>query len=85
MLLKTFYFVSIQGASTSEGKKYVGCYKDEGDPRAFRSYVENFNDLTPQKCTEFCYSKGFLYSATQGRYIFLLLVSLKLIQFVNEV
>lgn len=49
-------------------RNYLGCYKDEGNPRAFVGHVENLvSDLTPQRCTQLCYKKGFLYSATQGR------------------
>ncbi|XP_054261821.1 uncharacterized protein LOC128985882 [Macrosteles quadrilineatus] len=44
---------------------YIGCFEDEN--RKFEGSKENFEThLTPEKCSSWCFNKGYLYSGTKN-------------------
>jgi choice-of-anchor C domain-containing protein len=50
--------------------KYLGCYKDSGDPfglngRDLNGFMFQSKDMTPQKCISLCNQKGFKYAGVQ--------------------
>jgi hypothetical protein len=54
----------------SAGFRYLGCFKDQGDPtgtkgRDLSGFVVNEPRMTTDKCTSLCREKGFLYAGTQ--------------------
>ena len=51
--------------------RYIGCYKEnENGLGVLKGFQKNFPDsLTPQKCIDVCYSKGFRYAGMQYAYV----------------
>lgn len=54
------------GPSTDLSESYVGCYKDQENPRYLGGHFQDFpGSLTPDRCVGLCYRLGFLYAGLQ--------------------
>jgi hypothetical protein len=54
----------------SAGFRYLGCFKDQGDPtgtagRDLSGFVVNDPQMTTDKCVSLCRDKGFKFAGTQ--------------------
>lgn len=52
------------------GYRYIGCYRDQGDPygtngRDLSGIISSSNNMTTETCISLCRSKGFFYAGTQ--------------------
>ncbi|XP_072155725.1 uncharacterized protein [Bemisia tabaci] len=67
------YKTGLSGIGALPSEFYLGCFSENTAKTAQRLLPEmkqEFNDLTPKVCAEFCFKKGFKLSGLQGAHCF---------------